>query len=154
MSQNLSKLGLPTEISKNAEAYIETLHTLPANSPSKVRVIECYVKFIQGVFAVMTGFCGLAMFLSFLISNNSMDKDFEAENVSIENTEPRQDRPTTKEPILMGPTYPEPTHSARSSDNYLGIFEFEGYKPAHNAPQTLCINHGYTPYYFTADTRV
>lgn len=163
MSQNLSELGLPTEISKNAEAYIETLHTLPANSPSKVRVIECYVKGIQGVFTVMTGFCGLAMFLSFLISNHSMDKDLEAENVSIEYTEPRQDLPTSKEPILMGPTYPAPTHSARSSDNYLGIFEFEGYKPqqpysvldmAHNAPQTLRINHGYTPYYSTADTRV
>lgn len=69
MSKRLSVLGLPTDIAKNAEAYIEVLHTLPANSVFKINIIECYGTGIQGVFTVMTGFSGLAMFLSFLKQN-------------------------------------------------------------------------------------
>ncbi|OAX81369.1 hypothetical protein ACJ72_04291 [Emergomyces africanus] len=125
MSFKLSDLGLPTKISKNADAYIETLHSLPANSPFKIGVIQCYVKGIQGVFAVMIGFSGFAVFLCFLITKHSMDKDFESDNVSIEYIEPLRDRPTGKKPVFMNLAHPAPTHHTNSSNNYLGIFEFE-----------------------------
>ncbi|OJD10853.1 hypothetical protein AJ78_08244 [Emergomyces pasteurianus Ep9510] len=163
MSYKLGDLGLPTDISKNAEAYIETLHALPENSAFKIGVIECYVKGTQGVFTVMTGFSGLAMFLSFLIAKHSMDKDFEAENDSIEYTKPRQALLTVKEPVLMNLAHPAPTYRANSSDNYLGIFEFEGYKPqqrysvldmAHNNPWTLPTDYGYQSFFSRTDVRV
>ncbi|EGE81752.2 MFS multidrug transporter [Blastomyces dermatitidis ATCC 18188] len=135
---SLSDAGLPTEISKNAEAYIETLHNLPLFSPFKFSVIECYVKGIQGVFAVITGFSGLAMFLSFLIARHSTDKYFVAEDDSIEYEGPYQNRSMMEEPMLEKLAHPEATHTARSSDSYPGVFEFEGYKSA----QITCIYHG------------
>ncbi|KAG5291956.1 MFS multidrug transporter [Histoplasma ohiense] len=164
MSKRLSVLGLPTNIAKNAEAYIEVLHTLPANSFFKINIIECYVTGIQGVFTVMTGFSGLAMFLSFLIAKHSMDKDLEDESVSIEYKKPLPDRPMIKAPTLINPALPAPAYMANSSDNYLDTFDFEDCEPqkpyfvAHSAPQTLrtcaCTYRGYVPFSSATGTRI
>ncbi|PGH10050.1 hypothetical protein GX51_00317 [Blastomyces parvus] len=159
MSQSLSDAGLPTEISKNAEAYIETLHNLPLFSPFKFGVIECYVKGIQGVFAVMTGFSGLAMFLSFLIAWHSMDKDFEAENDSIEYKGRDQNPSTMEDPLLVNLVHPEATHTAISNHSYPGTFEFEGSKPQQpysvlETAQITCTYHGHAPFYPTTGMRV
>ncbi|PGH17157.1 hypothetical protein AJ79_01295 [Helicocarpus griseus UAMH5409] len=162
MAQKLGDLGLPTEISKDSEGYIETLHTLPANA-FKSGVIDSYVIGIHAVFAVMTALSGLAMFLSFAIARHSMDKDFESEseNTSTVNIKVSMDHSVTSEPILMDLQSPAPTYSARSSTNHLGVFEFEGYTPqrpfsvldtSHSTHKTLDPSHAFGQYHSTMDT--
>ncbi|KAK2806534.1 hypothetical protein FQN50_005817 [Emmonsiellopsis sp. PD_5] len=130
MSHKLDSLGLPTEIAKNAEGYIEVLHGLPVDSPMRIGVIESYVKGIQGVFAVMTALSALAMFLSPLIGSYSLNKDFEPAHSRINSTDSIPDRPKSEVPILMSSPQPATTYSSRDSanSNYLGPLPFEDYR--------------------------
>ncbi|KAK2784891.1 hypothetical protein FQN52_008827 [Onygenales sp. PD_12] len=128
MSHKLGSLGLPTEIAKNAEGYIEILHGLPADSPLKIGVTESYVKGIQGVFAVMTALSGLAMFLSPLIGSYSLNKDLEPAHSRVNSTDSTiPDRPKSEVPILMSSPQRATTYNSRDSTNsdYLGPLPFE-----------------------------
>jgi EmrB/QacA subfamily drug resistance transporter len=74
----LDELGLPREIAKNAEGYIEELHKLESDDPLLINAHDAYVFGLHGVFWVMTGVAIIGFVTSFIIKKHSMDKGLES----------------------------------------------------------------------------
>jgi hypothetical protein len=81
MQRELANENIPTDIAKNAEAYIATLITLSATSPLKRGVLRAYVKGFQGVFEVMTAISGLGLISSLLIASRPLDEALDSDHV-------------------------------------------------------------------------
>jgi hypothetical protein len=74
MAQKLEALSLPTEISKNAEAYIAILKTMAPTDPVRIGVIEAYVHGFKGIFRVLTAISGAGLLASLFIKHHDMNK--------------------------------------------------------------------------------
>jgi len=74
MRQDLQKEGLPTEIAKNAEAYVATLRTLKPTDPAQTAILHAYVHGFRGIFEVMAATCAFALLLSLCIKHHDMNK--------------------------------------------------------------------------------
>jgi MFS family permease len=74
MAQKLQEFSLPTEIAKNAEAYIAILKTMAPTDPARIAIIEVYVHGFKAVFQVLTGITGIGLLASLLIKHHDMNK--------------------------------------------------------------------------------
>jgi hypothetical protein len=74
MAQKLQEFSLPTEIEKNAEAYIAILKTMAPTDPTRIAIIEAYVHGFKAVFRVLTGITGFGLLASLLIKHHDMNK--------------------------------------------------------------------------------
>lgn len=85
MSLKLSWQGLPDEIAKNAEGYVEQLWAMP-DDPQRTTILNAYVFGFRGVYAVYVGAAGVALVVSVLgIEHYDMNKEIVTEHKLHEN---------------------------------------------------------------------
>lgn len=78
MSNQLSKHGLPTDITHDSERWIYVLRSM-ADSAKKTAILDAYMKGFEYVFVMMTGIAASALVASFVIRRFSMDKTLMAQ---------------------------------------------------------------------------
>ena len=81
MRRKLQSLGLPQEIAFDAEGYLATLGTLPADSVFKQGILKAYTSGCRGVFVALTAISGFGLVLSFFIKHFSLDQKLESKHV-------------------------------------------------------------------------
>lgn len=64
-------------ISRNAEAFVATIETMPAG-PAKTILIDSYVHGFHGVFYFLLALAALALVLSFFVKQHSLDKELDS----------------------------------------------------------------------------
>lgn len=80
LQHKLTSLNVPNalQISKNAESFVATLHTLQESDPLRIMVTEGYVSGFKACFGIFTAIGGISLILSILIRHANMDKTLES----------------------------------------------------------------------------
>jgi hypothetical protein len=81
LAAHLAQLKLPTEVAKNAEAFVSTLKSLPLQSSQRMAFTLAYSSSFKNMFEVLVGIASLGGILSLFIGHASMDKPLESEHV-------------------------------------------------------------------------
>ena len=79
MSTKLTSLNLPHSIATNAEAYLQTLATLPDDAHRRA-VISAYIAGFHGVFIFITSLSAIAFFTSLFIKHSEINKEVVSEH--------------------------------------------------------------------------
>ncbi|OQU99014.1 hypothetical protein CLAIMM_04719 [Cladophialophora immunda] len=80
MKSKLAALGLPTDIALRAEAYLEVLKQMPADSPQRAAAVDAYVAGFHGVFGFLTGLAGLALLVGLFVKHFEINKELITEH--------------------------------------------------------------------------
>jgi Major Facilitator Superfamily len=81
LASHLADLKLPTEVAKNAEAFVSTLKSLPLQSTQRMAYTAAYGSSFKNMFEVLVGIASLGGILSLFIGHASMDKPLDSEHV-------------------------------------------------------------------------
>jgi hypothetical protein len=74
MTSKLKALSLPTQIARQSEAFIGSLHIMKADDPIRAGILQAYVHGFKAVWVVITIVSGTALAVSFIIRKFSMDR--------------------------------------------------------------------------------
>ncbi|KAK8101844.1 major facilitator superfamily transporter [Apiospora kogelbergensis] len=80
MARKLEWEGLPSALADNAEAFVETLRTMPDGLAEKTRILGAYVYGFHGVLGVYVAAAGVAFFVSLLVRHRDMNKAIDTEH--------------------------------------------------------------------------
>ncbi|OAP64783.1 hypothetical protein AYL99_00755 [Fonsecaea erecta] len=80
MKSKLAALGLPTDIALRAEAYLEVLKRMPADSPQRAAAVDAYIAGFHGVFGFLTGLAGLALVVGLFVQHFEINKELITEH--------------------------------------------------------------------------
>ncbi|KIX92881.1 uncharacterized protein Z520_11357 [Fonsecaea multimorphosa CBS 102226] len=83
MKSKLASLGLPTDIALQAEAYLEILKQMPADSPQRAAAISAYIAGFHGVFGFLTALAGVALVVGLFVKHFEINKELITEHTLV-----------------------------------------------------------------------